>query len=242
MKMNQELQKFLSRNHGIPEESLNKYSSTQPQALQIKDANLYLDGIIVDSATEKMYKAFGVELNFITPENVREALGKFNNDITMWINSPGGSVFDASSILTAMMRFQEDYKINVVVDGVAASAATYLAVHGDNRKIAKMAMFMIHNSWAFAVGDGDALHNVADSLDKIDGTYAEMMADKSNMDADEIRQAMKKETWYSASEAVDAGFMDQVYEPKNKKSPEPKQTTAQRFTATVHALNEIRGF
>ena len=243
MKFNQELKKYLSDKHAIPESSLEKYVSSRPQALEIKDSNIYLDGIIVDSMTAKMYESFGLDMNFITPSNVREALQKFNSDITMWINSPGGSVFDASSILTAMQSFQENYKINVIVDGLAASAATYLAVHGNDRKIAKMGFFMIHNSWTFAIGDSDDMIRAGNTLDKIDGTYSEMMAEKSNMSADEIRDAMKNETWFSAQEAIDAGFMDAVYEPskiddKNKM----KQSSTQKLTSSILALNELRGY
>ena len=243
MKITQEVKKFLAVHHGIPETSLENYAPARPQALEVKDANLYLDGIIVDSATEKMYTAFGLDMNFVTPENVRAALNKFDEDVTMWINSPGGSVFDASSILTAMQRYQQDHKVNVVIDGVCASAATYLAVHGDERKMAKLSMFMIHNSWAMGVGDADDLSKVAQTLNKIDQSYADMMAEKSNMSAEDIRTAMKEETWYSASEAVEAGFIDHVFEPKKAgaKSP-PKQTATQKLTTTVHALNELRGY
>ena len=242
-KVNQEVTKYLAKTHAIPESSLEQYAPARPQALEVKDTNIYLDGVIVDSGTAKLYESFGFDMNFVTPENVRNALEKFDEDITMWINSPGGSVFDASSILTSMMRHQETHKINVVVDGICASAATYLAVHGDDRKIAKMAMFMIHNSWAFCVGDSDDMRRSADTLNKIDGSYASMIADKSKMSEDEVRAAMKEETWYSAAEAVEHGFMDFIFEPKKaSKSSEPKQSPTQRLTATVLALNELRGY
>ena len=242
-KVNQEVTKYLAKTHAIPESSLEQYAPARPQGLEVKDSNIFLDGIIIDSGTAKVYESWGYDMNFVTPENVRNALDKFNEDITMWINSPGGSVFDASSILTTMMRYQENHKINVVVDGLCASAATYLAVHGDDRKIAKMSMFMIHNSWAFGVGDADDLRRVADTLNKIDGSYASMMADKSKLTEDEVRAAMKEETWYSAAEAVEHGFMDFIFEPKKaSQSTQPKSSPTQRLTATVLALNELRGY
>ena len=237
-----ELVKFLAKAHAIPEASLEQYVPARPQALEIKDSNIYLDGIIVDTGTAKLYESFGMDMNFVTPANVREALDKFDEDITMWINSPGGSVFDASSILAAMQRFQEEHKVNVVVDGLCASAATYLAVHGDERKMSKMAMFMIHNSWARCSGDADDMERVANTLNKIDDTYAEMMADKSNMSAEDIRAAMKDETWYSSNEAVEYGFVDHVYEPKKVDNSKPKQSSTERFTSTTLALNELRGY
>ena len=241
MKPNQEFIKYLAKHQGIPETSLERYDAVRPQALQVKDNNIYIDGVIVDSATAKFYEGFGFDMNFVTPENVRNALEEFDTDVTMWINSPGGSVFDASSILTSMMRFQESHKINVVVDGLAASAATYLAVQGDNRKMAKMAMFMIHNSWAFCMGDANDMGRVAATLNKIDQQYADMLADNSNMAAKDIREAMNEETWYTADEAVEAGFMDQVYEPKKQSTQNnPKQSHKQKLTATILALNELQ--
>ena len=243
MNITQEVKKFLANQMGIPEASLDKYAAGRPQALEIKDSNIYLDGVIIDSATAKIYESWGYDLNFVTPEKVRAALGKFNQDVTLWINSPGGSVFDASSILTAMQRFQQDYKVNVVVDGVCASAATYLAVHGDDRKMAKLSMFMIHNSWSRAVGDADDFEKAASTLNKIDKAYAEMLAEHSNLSEEEVRDAMKEETWYSAKEAVEAGFIDHVFEPKKvgDNSP-PKQTTTQKLTTTIQCLNELRGY
>ena len=237
-KVSQDIINYLSRTHAVPKSSMEKYSAVRPQSLQVKENNIYLDGIIVDSATAKVYESWGYDLNFVTPENVRNALETFNNDVTMWINSPGGSVFDASSILTAMQRFQQNYKVNVVVDGICASAATYLAVHGNDRKMAKMSMFMIHNSWSWAVGDSDDLERVSQTLGKIDETYAEMMAEMSNLSVEEVRAAMKEETWYSAKEAVEVGFIDHVYEPKKV---DDNQTATQRLTMTVQALNDLMG-
>ena len=240
--MKAEIRKFLARNHAIPLAAIDKYCETRqgysggPNALTVTGQDIYLDGVIVDSATDSMYKAWGVDLNFVTPENVRSALDKATGkDVTLWINSPGGSVFDASAILTAMQRHQEGARVNVVVDGVAASAATYLAVHGDNRQIGKMAMFMIHNSWTCACGDANEMFKVSELLGKIDDTYAEMMAEKSGMKQNDILEAMSAETWYTGKDAVDAGFMDSVYEPK-KSDGKSKMSAAARAMQIAHEL------
>ena len=240
--MKAEIRKFVARNHAIPLAAIDKYCESQqgysgdPNALTVKGQDIYLDGVIVDSATDTMYKAWGLDMNFVTPENVRNALdGCAGQDVTLWINSPGGSVFDASAILTAMQRHQEGNRVNVVVDGVAASAATYLAVHGDSRQIGKMAMFMIHNSWTCACGDADEMFKVSELLGKIDDTYAEMMAEKSGMKQADILESMSAETWYTGKEAVDAGFMDSVYEPK-KNNGKSKMTAAERALHLAQAL------
>ena len=237
MKPTSEFLKHVARNHAIPFSAMEKFSSIRPQSLVVSGQDIYLDGPIVDSATAKLYEQWGYDLNFVTPENVRQAIEDIGGkDITLWINSPGGSVFDAGAILTAMQRHQSgEHAVNVVVDGLAASAATYIAVHGDDRQIGKMSMFMIHNSWSYAIGDAAEMRKIADVLDKIDGTYSEMMAEQSTMSEEDIRTAMQKETWFTGGEAVEAGFMDSVYEPP--KGGKKTKSSAQRAMQLARQLH-----
>ena len=240
MKLTPEMQKYIARNHAVPFDAMAQYAPQSPKSLTVKDTDIYLDGVIVDSATDAMYKAWGLDLNFVTPESVRNALDEVGGgDVTLWINSPGGSVFDASAILTSIQRYQKNAAVNVVVDGMAASAATYLAVHGDNRQIGKMAMFMIHNSWTCACGNSEQMRQVADVMDKIDGSYAEMMSEKSSMSEKDLRKAMSQETWYTGKEAVEAGFMDSVYEAEKSSSAKPQQSADMRFTQLHDDLQQL---
>ena len=201
---------------GLPKSSMETYNALGSKPLTVNDNNVFIDGVIVSSDEAAFWSGWGMDFNFVTPENVRAALQDLDSDITLWINSPGGCVFSAGAIGAAMKKYQENHKINVVVDGLCASAATYLAIQGDERKINRMSQFMIHNCWGIEVGDRQAMQKAILQMENIDSSYAEEMASRSKLSVAEIRAAMDKETWYSSQEAVKVGFMDHIYEPKKK--------------------------
>lgn len=126
--------------------------------------------------------------------------------INLRINSPGGDVFAARAIEQAL----REHPAHVVahVDGVAASAATVIAMAADEIRIAPGALFMVHNSFARAVGNSDELMEVAALLEKIDGTIVATYAARTGKDEQAIRELMAAETWFTGAEAVEAGFAD----------------------------------
>lgn len=130
--------------------------------------------------------------------------------IVVRINSPGGEVFDGTAIHNAL----KDHKATVAVhiDGVAASAASFIAMAGDEITIAKNAYMMVHEAWGLVQGPAGDMRHLADVLDKMNAAIAQMYADRSGKPAAEWRDVMAAETWYLGQEAVDAGLCDGVDE------------------------------
>lgn len=130
------------------------------------------------------------------------------SQINLRINSPGGSVFDGYAIYNALRRHPAT--ITAYVDGMAASIASIIALAGDEVVMAENALFMIHDPSMLAMGTADDMRKAADLLDKVGGQLVDTYAERTGMDPDDIRDAMAAETWYTADEALDAGFIDQV--------------------------------
>lgn len=128
--------------------------------------------------------------------------------ITVRINSPGGDVFDGIAIHNALQRHKAD--VTVYVDGIAASAASFIAMAGNTVLMSKHSQMMIHDASGFAYGPADDMRKMADILDKSSNTIASMYAAKSGGTTDEWRQKMRDETWFTDQEAVDAGLADGI--------------------------------
>lgn len=126
--------------------------------------------------------------------------------ILLKINSPGGSVFDGIAIYNDLLAHPA--KIRVSITGLAASAASIIAMAGDEIEIAKNAYVMIHNAWVMAIGNKNALLEVADFLDGIDQALAETYAARTGLPEKKILNMMDAETWLRGADAVDLGFAD----------------------------------
>jgi ATP-dependent Clp protease protease subunit len=133
--------------------------------------------------------------------------------IELRINSPGGSVTEAAAMLQALDEFPG--RIDVTVDGLAASAATVVMMAGDSIVAARNALLMIHNPWAGVMGTAADMRRVADLLDKIRGQILDTYAGRPGMklSREELSAAMDAETWYTGQEAAEAGLIDAVTEP-----------------------------
>jgi len=130
--------------------------------------------------------------------------------ITVKINSPGGDVFEAVAIYNEMLSSERVF--NVEITGLAASAASLIAMAGDSVHIGRNAFVMIHNACAVAIGDRPVMQQMADTLDQIDTAIAETYAERAGGDPADWLGAMEKETWYRGSAAVEAGLADSVME------------------------------
>lgn len=129
-------------------------------------------------------------------------------EITVRINSPGGDVFDGFAIYNLLA--QHPAKINVKVDGWAASAASVIAMAGDTVEMAANALMMIHNPWTMAIGDSGNMRKTADLLDQIKGSIVTTYKGKTTLADDEIAELMDAETWFDATGAVEAGFASAI--------------------------------
>lgn len=152
----------------------------------------------------------------VAPESFVKAVYGVDKQATinLRINSPGGSVFAARSMEQAL----RDHKGKVIVhiDGLAASAATFIAMAGDEIIMSKGALFMVHNAWTGMWGNANDLRKEAELLDKIDGTLADTYADKTGKSVEQVAAWMDKETWFTAAEALEAGFATSIAESEAK--------------------------
>jgi ATP-dependent Clp protease protease subunit len=130
--------------------------------------------------------------------------------ITLYINSPGGSVFDGMAIYNILAGVKD--KITAKVLGLAASVASIIALAGKRLVMSEGTYLMIHDPWALAVGTGAEMRKTADLLDSIGSGMADIYTARSNHTREEIVSLMAAETWLSAEEAVAAGFADEVVE------------------------------
>jgi ATP-dependent protease ClpP protease subunit len=156
----------------------------------------------------------------VTADQFVQELNKIKTGtITLRINTPGGQVFDGSTIYHALK--DHPAKVNVIIDGVAASAGSFIAMAGDTIQMQTSAMLMIHEGHTGQFGSADDLRKTADLLDKISENIADIYAKRSkSKDKGYFRTKMKDETWYNAEEALNEGLVDEVLgsdsEPKNE--------------------------
>lgn len=124
------------------------------------------------------------------------------------INSPGGDVFEGLAIYNMFRAHKAEVTVRVV--GLAASAASIIAMGGDRIEIARAGFLMIHNTWVFAVGDRHDLGTIAGQLGAFDEVMAELYAVRTGIDPAEIGQMMDRETWISGRAAVEQKFADDL--------------------------------
>ena len=134
-----------------------------------------------------------------------EALGDVT-DINVRINSPGGNVWDGIAIFNLLK--QHKAQVHVQVDGIAASAASLIAMAGDLITMGEGSMMMIHNPWTLAIGSADELRKAADMVEKVEGQFVGIYSNRSGMKAERVGELMDAETWFTAAEAVESGFAD----------------------------------
>lgn len=129
-------------------------------------------------------------------------------NIVVRINSPGGDVFEARAMMAQLVGHSAT--VTAKIDGLAASAASFLAMAASSVEIADGGFFMIHKGWTWMMGNADDCRATAGLLDKVDASIIDTYASKTSKSADEIGAWMKAETWFNAQEAIDAGFCDSV--------------------------------
>ncbi len=137
-----------------------------------------------------------------------DALDGDVSEIQLLINSPGGEVFEAIAIMNALRSHKA--KVTAVVEGIAASAASFIAASADEVVMGKNAELMIHDAFGLCLGNAADMGKMASTLDHLSDNIASVYAGKAGSGADFWRAAMREETWYNADEAVAAGLADRV--------------------------------
>jgi ATP-dependent Clp protease, protease subunit len=172
-------------------------------ALAKKDSALEI--LVYDVIGYDFWSGGGITAGTIAAE-IKQA-GDFAS-ISLRINSPGGDVFEGVAIAN-LLRAQNK-PIAVSVDGIAASAASIIAMCGNTIAMGQGAMMMIHNAWTVAVGDAQDFLKIADTLDKISASIAETYVARTGKSLADVQALMDAETWLSADECVEEGFATSV--------------------------------
>jgi ATP-dependent Clp endopeptidase proteolytic subunit ClpP len=135
--------------------------------------------------------------------------------LTVHLNSPGGDVFEGVAIYNLL---QQRGNVTIQIDGLAASIASVIAMAGDRIVIAEAGQLMIHNPWTVAMGEAETFRAIADTLDTVKNQIASVYAARTGIDIVEIATLMNRETYLSADDAEELGFVDFIL--ANKKGPQ----------------------
>ena len=158
--------------------------------------------------------------------------------LTVRINSPGGDVWDGMAIYNQLSQFPAE--TTVVIDGLAASVASVIAMAGDKIQAAEVSQLMIHDAWTIAMGNAQDLREMADVLSKIDGQIADTYAVRSGRPAAEFRELQNKDTYLTAQEALGLGLIDEVI--GTRKAKQEPAAAGQRASRRVrNQISLLRG-
>lgn len=167
----------------------------------------------------------------VTPQMFHDELFSGTGDVVIWLNSPGGDCIAASQIYSMLM----DYKghVTVKIDGVAASAASVIAMAGTKVLMAPTALMMIHNPATMAFGDHNDMKEAIRMLDEVKESIINAYILKTGLGHDEISKFMEQTTWMNANKAIELGFADGMLEDEKK-----KEVQNISFTFSENAINK----
>jgi len=171
--------------------------------------------------------------NHISADDFLSALSEHaGEDVTILLDSEGGSVTDGLSIHNAIMQYSGN--ITVHIDAICASIATVIACAADRVVMNSNAKFMIHRAWTVAMGNSVEFRSMADILELMDADIASAYGDKTDLPEDELLGMMEAETWMSAEQAYELGFIDEINQISRKtKEPQKKAEVISPFYAAV---------
>ena len=189
---------------------------------------LYFDGEISDETW------WGDE---ITPAVFKSELFSDKGDITIWLNSPGGDCIAASQIHAMLMDYP--HNVTVKIDGIAASAASVIAMAGTKVLMAPTALMMVHNPLTIAIGDTDEMQKAISMLDEVKESIINAYQVKTNQSRAKISHWMDAETWMNANKAIELGFADGVLEDSKRHQATPTYAFSRR-AVTNSLLDKVK--
>ena len=174
----------------------------------------------------------------VTPALFKDELNAGDGDITVWINSPGGDCVAAAQIYNMLVDYSGN--VTVKIDGMAASAASVIAMAGNEVLMSPVSMLMIHNPATIAMGDHNEMQKAIDMLSEVKESIMNAYAIKTGLSRAKLSHLMESETWMNANKAVELGFADGVLE---RESDTPNNSAAMEYsrkltnTALMNKLN-----
>ena len=173
----------------------------------------------------------------ITPKMFRDELFAGTGDVVIWINSPGGDCIAASQIYTMLMDYTGN--VTVKIDGIAASAASVIAMAGTKVLMAPTALMMIHNPATFAFGDHEDMRRAIEMLDEVKESIINAYEIKTGLSRVKLSHLMENETWMNANKAVELGFADGILEDA-KRMPAADSYAFSGKTVEAAIINKAR--
>jgi ATP-dependent protease ClpP protease subunit len=193
----------------------------------LAERTLFLNGTI---ASESWFD------DDVTPALFKSDLDSGKGPITVWINSPGGDVWAAAQIYNMLLSYTG--KVTVKIDGLAASAASVIAMAGDEVLVSPVSMLMIHNPSTMAMGDKDDLTQAISMLDEVKNSILNAYMTKTGLSRNKLSKLMDDETWMDANKAVELGFADRVMKrPELYRSDERRTKILTRLRTRIQTMS-----
>ena len=173
-----------------------------------------------DEGSERVLELYGTiaETSWfdddVTPKMFHDELFAGKGPVTVWLNSPGGDCIAASQIYTMLMDYQDD--VTIKIDGIAASAASVIAMAGTRVLMAPTALMMIHNPMTMAYGNQADMEKAIEMLDEVKESILNAYEIKTSLSRAKLSHLMDSETWMNANKAIELGFADDVLKDSKK--------------------------
>ena len=164
----------------------------------------------------------------VTPQIFKDELMSGSGDITVWINSPGGDCVAAAQIYNMLMEYPGN--VTVKIDGIAASAASVIAMAGTKVCVSPVSMLMIHNPMTFAFGNTAEMQKAIDMLGEVKESIINAYEIKTGMSRAKLSRLMDAETWMNANKAVELGFADEILQRDSLEDAEPQTASAMAYS------------
>lgn len=196
---------------------------------QIQERTLFLNGTI---AEESWFD------DDVTPQLFKDELMSGSGNITVWINSPGGDCVAAAQIYNMLMDYHGD--VTVKIDGIAASAASVIAMAGTKVLMSPTALMMIHNPLTVAIGDSEEMQKAIDMLSSVKDSIINAYEIKTGLSRAKLSHLMDAETWMDANKAVELGFADEIMRRSTESDGAPAPTVSMLYSKAnvVNSLME----
>lgn len=195
---------------------------------------LYISGEIIDGYDEDA----GEEIKS-TADIFRDELYSGEGNISVWINSPGGDMVTGAQIYNLIKDYKG--KVTIKIDGLAASAASVIAMAGDEVLMSPVSELMIHNPFSCAIGDSNEMKRAADMLNEVKESIINAYELKTHLSRAKISRMMDDESWMNAYKAVNLGFADGILFSEDKqKSENTEEFIFSRESAISAVINRVR--
>lgn len=173
----------------------------------------------------------------VTPAMFREELFSGTGPVTIWINSPGGDCIAASQIYTMLMDYKDD--VTVKIDGIAASAASVIAMAGTKVLMSPTSMLMIHNPATLAFGDHGDMEKAIDMLSEVKESIINAYEIKTGLPRKQLAKMMDETTWMNAKKAVELGFADGMLTDEKRAADEPEAYAFSAKAVDAALINKL---